>query len=149
MEKLIPKVDKLFSAIGKTNGTAPAASQDAQNAAQHEYLIATFGESYWKKRREKAKNELLKVMSGEAVERLEARTKEVAKSGNGTNVELIDGDNYSTVVEIKNGASFVDTTQLGIILMREHKFTHEQVAKLMEKATDRRAPACSFKTVEK
>ena len=142
--------DKLFAAlekIGKSNGHSTPSSQDPADSAMHEYFVASLGESYFKKRRENAKKGLDKLIGPEAAERLAKAILGVKKSELGTSIGVLDGEHYGFTIELKNGASFLDTKALKVELMK--RMTSIEVDTIFDRCSDRREPAQSWKVEER
>lgn len=135
--------------IGNTGNHACPQSQDPSVPLQHEYYVATLGEAYFKKRREVAKSKLEKSLGKVQLKKLEDAVVGVKRDEVADTCTLIEADQYITSVDIKNGASFLDTAQLKVTLMRDHKMKATEVEALIEKCTDRRDPSKSWKVVER
>lgn len=142
----------LFAAldkIGKTNGHNVPQSQDPLVALQHEYMITTDAEAYFKKRREKAKGLLIEAIGEEAQSRVDKTVATAKKLEVGDTCTVNETDKYTTVLDVKAGASFLDVAKLKVTLLRDHKMNSTEVEALIEACTSRREPSQSWKIVER
>lgn len=144
-QKVMGALDK----IGRTNGHNVPESQDPSVPLQHEYYVATLGEAYFKKRRDKAKTALEKSINDIGKKKLDKAIAGVKENEVADTCTLIESDPFITSVDIKNGASYLDPALLKVTLMREHKMNATQVEALFEKCTGRREPAKSWQVVER
>lgn len=143
-EKIATALDK----IGNVNGTAAPTSQDPIVTVVHEYNVATIGESHFKARRDKAKKALDKALTEPQKKKISKAVADTIASQMGTTVNVIDTEHYKVLIETKNGASFIDTDKLKVILMTRFKLDATKAEALFEEVTSRRAPAQSWKVVE-
>lgn len=132
-----------FDKLGKSNGHNVPTSQDPITSVLHEYHVTTLAESYFKKRREVAKKNMLSKLSAAQVARLEKATKDIQPA------TLVESEHYNMQVKPKNGASFLDEAKLRNTLMTKHKLKHEQVEALFNECMGRRDPSLSFEVTEK
>lgn len=144
-----PSLYGALDKIGKTNGHNVPASQDPITAALHEYHATTLAESYFKKRREVAKNKLLKDLSDVQRKKVEKAIADTKKNEQGTAVTLIDSEHYNLTLKPRVGGAFLDEAKLRNELMTTHKMKHEVVEKLFADCQDRREPALSYEVTEK
>lgn len=141
--------DKLFAALeklGRSNGHSAPSSQDPADDVMHEYFVASTGESYFKKRREQAKAKLDKLITPEAGDRLAKAIASTKKTEMGGSLSVMQGEHYAFEIDIKNGASYLDTGKLKVELMK--RMTAIEVDSIFERATQRREPSQSWKVSE-
>lgn len=143
---------KLFAAldkIGNQNGHACPESQDPADALIHEYNVTTQAESYFKKRRDNAKAALEKALTDDGKKKLLKSVVSVKTNETPDTCTVIDAAHYSLVVDVKNGASFLDVAALKNAMARKLKMQMTEVEAMFEAATDRREPTQSWKAIEK
>jgi len=143
---------KLFAALeklGKQNGHSAPTSQDMAVGKLHEYYVSSHGEAYFKKRRELAKKELDKFLTQIQQKKIMDTVVSVKRTEVADTCTIIETDPYIFSVDVKNGASFLDTGALKVALMRDHKMNATEVEALIEKCTSRRDPSQSWKVTER
>lgn len=145
MKDFKKKITDALERIGRTNGQQPPVSQDPIDQVIHEYRVATLAESYFKKRREIAKATLSDAV-GENNTRLQEAVDKVRTSELGTAVTLAQGQYYGLTAQIKNGATFLNTSKLKVELLK--KMDTDAVARLWQKCTERRNPSVTFVATE-
>lgn len=145
MNHTIP-VNNALEKIGNHNGHAAPVSQDPIDAALHEYDVCSIGESYFKKRREKAKAEMLLLISETANDTLNTAITNTKKTGVTGNIKVTEGAFYQLNAQIKNGASFLDEAVLAVELKK--KFPSADVDAAFEKARKKRSPSTVYTVVE-
>lgn len=143
------KVIDALDRVGKTNGHACPASQDPLVTTIHEYNVSTLGESFFKKRREIAKTELLKKLGDVATSKVNTLVLRTKKDGMGDKANIIDTEFYDVVVSTKQGATYLDEKALRVELMTKQKMRATEVDELFERCRARREPAVSYEVVEK
>jgi len=139
-------VNKELEAIGTSS--VPA-SQDVADKLIHEYNVATLGESYFKKRRDKAKTTLLNAFTQMQKDKIDGVIISTKRDEVGTSATLIESSAYILQVKSKNGAEFVDMQALKVTLARKYKLTTQQIEELITECTDRRDPSLSYEVVER
>lgn len=149
MTQIKPHLFAAMDKLGTIGKHAQPESQDPMVPLLHEYNVSTLGESYFKARREKAKKALDKALDAQHRKKISDCVVSVKKNEIGESVSVIETDPYIFNVEIKNGASFLDTAALKTTLMKDHKMTALQVEALIEQCTDRREPSQSWRVVER
>lgn len=138
------KLMAALAKIGATNGHACPQTDSNIDPIMHEYLVSTDAESFFKKRRDKAKKALLAIVDGDELSDALAR---VTKNDAGENgVPLATGALYRVEADIKRPAQRFDQTKLRSELMREGK-TPEEVETLIDKCTKSSAPSITYKVV--
>lgn len=140
------KIVAALEKIGHANGHAAPASQDPMDAVLHEYNVTSIGETHFKKRRDAAKELLIKTMGADAVSKLDDKKAEVKKLETSTSVQLASASSYALAAQIKIGASFLDTQKLKVELLK--KMSAVEVEALIEKCTDRRDPSVTYNVTE-
>ena len=146
---LLSEVNKALDRVGSQSGSAPEHSQDSSDEVMHEYFVSTIGESYFKKRREIAKKSLNKIVTLEAEYRLDAAVDITKETESGSTIQVMDGENFSLSVEIKNGATFLNMNKLRNAIMKACALNITEVDALVEGAKERRDPTQSWKVSTK
>ncbi len=124
-------------------------SQDISVNLVHAYNVATLGEAYFKKAREKAKDTLLKAFSDIQKEKVSDLVVNTKMNETGDVVSLIENDVYTLQVRSKNGATYLDMPALKTTLAKKYKLTTDQIEALIDECTDRRDPTLSYEVVER
>ncbi len=142
MSMLKAKVAQALEKIGTTNGTAPKQSQDPMDKLAHEYNVASQMSSYAEKRKELAKDALVKALSPDEAQRLDKARAGVRKTEVGDTITVVHAANHTVSAQIKNGPTFLDTKALTVDLMK--MLGSDEAEKLIDKHTKRRDPSVTW-----
>lgn len=144
-----PSLYGALDKIGKTNGHNVPQSQDPITGALHEYHVSTLAESYFKKRREVAKDTMLKEFSTQQKAKVVATIADTKKNMRGSVVTLVESEHYNLQLKPRVGAEKLDVTMLRNKLMTVHKMKLETVDALFAECTGRNEPALTYEVTEK
>lgn len=135
---------KALNNIGRTNGHAAPKSDSNVDPLMHEYDVASVASSYFERRRKEALERMLGAIDQSAVSDAETR---VTANNIGEEVFVASGKVYDLVCTISKPSERLDEAVLRATLMRKHKLTQAQVAKLIQECTKATRPAKRFRVV--
>jgi hypothetical protein len=128
--------------IGHHNGHACPAGASNNDPALHEYMVATEGEAYFKKRREQARDDLIKQCDGKAIDNVVTN---VTKTKVKQSAVLLSTSNYTLTLDVAAPSKRLDEAALRNKLQTEHGMSADDVAKLIDACKKPSAPAKSYK----
>lgn len=137
------KLMAALAKIGKNNGHACPETGSNTDHVMHEFLVSSDAKSFFTKRADNAKKELLTIIDNDAVKKAEARVK---KNMMGETVTIAEGELYTTIVDIKAPASRFNKTVLRNELAKMG-WQDIEIDALIEDCTDQNAPAKTYKVI--
>lgn len=141
-------INSAMEKIGREGKHAAPTSQDPADALLHEYDVATIGESYFKKRREKAKGAMLVVVSPEGNKRIDDAVQKTKLLEQGQTLVVLETQHFTMNLTTKNGATFFDDTAFINSLIRQG-VAREVISKALEEGAKRRDPTMSYTIAER
>lgn len=128
--------------IGNHNGHACPTGGSNNDPALHEYMVATEGEAYFKKRREQARDALLKQVDANVINDVVAG---VIKTNIKNSVTLVTTSNYTLTLDVSAPSKRLDEAALRNKLQTVHGMKAEEVEKLIDSCKKASAPSKSYK----
>lgn len=134
-----------LSRIGLNNGHACPQTMSNIDPILHEYIVATDGESFFKKRRDAAKEALMSVTNNADLN--DAMADVIKNDAPTSGVVLAVGGAYKCVADVKRPVEALNKVKLRRLLINDAKLSATAVDALFERATDVRKPAVTYKVV--
>ena len=118
-------------------------TQDPLDIHLHSYAVYQQGESFFKKMRDKSKKEIEALISPRTQKAIDDKKSAVVGTELGDSINVAETGNFTFEMQFRKPVSALDATKLRVELLKV--MSEVKVDLLLNKATVKRAPACTWK----
>jgi hypothetical protein len=128
-------LQKAMKTIGRNNGTKVPESQDPLDAVLHEYYVSKMGEKVFGDRAKEAKDEMLKSITEDTKDRINAILASTKKNNAGEGAIVGGGQFYVLDFSTRRGSVRLDPAALKVRLAVDYNIKMEDIEKLFEECS--------------
>lgn len=135
-------LQRALSKIGRSNGHSPQPGGSNLDPLMHYYLVDTEAEAFFKAQRRASRTEMFAALPEDASKKMNELITAAKRQKMGQPIAVVAAsDRYTLNATTKKPAAKLNTTKLRNELMKDDRYTREEVSRLFKKCTEDSTPA--------